>query len=137
MKLVDILFLRTGLFINGILFCSTLFAQYAPPTGQPGTTAMYKDSSAFIGWASSCTVERGYVNIADTTKIFSGSNRTTYGNNFRATGPADEMVVSLGDHGSALLEFDLPIVDRSGAILFPISHFLIQIFFPFFSSFKK
>ena len=75
---------------------------------------MYKDSSAFIGWASTCTVERGYINIADTTLVYSGSSMTTYGNNLRATGPADEMVVSLGDHGSALLEFDLPIVDRSG-----------------------
>jgi len=115
-KLMNILFSRTILLISGLVFSTLLFAQYPVPAGQPGTSAMHKDSTAFIGWASTCIIERGYVNIADTTfiDILSNSNKTTYGNNGDAIGPADDMVVSLGDHGSALLGFDPPIVNRTG-----------------------
>jgi hypothetical protein len=88
--------------------------QYAPPVGQPGTTAIYKDSSALIGWASTCSIERGFINIADTTFTYNGSNRPTYGSYLYASGPADALVVSLGDHGSAVLGFDVPIVNRTG-----------------------
>ncbi len=104
-----------------LLFCFIVllnstgtFAQFPPPAGTPGTSAMYKDSSAFIGWASNCTVERGFINIADTTVTYVGVNKATYGSDFYASGPADELVVSLGDHGAALLTFDSPIVDRPG-----------------------
>jgi len=75
---------------------------------------MFKDSSAFIGWASYCTISRGYINIADTTIKYNGVNKATYGSYLYASGPADELVVSLGDHGSALLTFDSPIVNRPG-----------------------
>lgn len=99
-----------------IVFLSSTFtyAQFPPPAGMPGTTAMYKDSSAFIGWASYCTIERGYINIADTTVTYNGSNKATYGSYLYASGPADELVVSLGDHGTALLTFDSPIVNGPG-----------------------
>jgi hypothetical protein len=88
--------------------------QYAPPVGQPGTTAIFKDSSALISWASTCTIDRGYINLADTSFTYNGSNRPTYGSYLYASGPADELVVSLGDHGSAVLGFDIPIVNRPG-----------------------
>jgi len=101
-------------FICGILFPTFSWAQYPPPAGQPGTTAMDKDSSAFVGWATSCTIERGFINISDTTILYFGSNKTTYGSYLYATGPADDLVVSLGDHGSALLGFDIPIINRTG-----------------------
>ncbi len=95
--------------------CSTAAnAQFPPPAGQPGTTAMYKDSSAFISWASYATITRGYINIADTTVTYNGVNKATYGSYLYASGPADELVVSLGDHGSALLTFDSPIVNGPG-----------------------
>ena len=102
------------LFVNLLLIPGYILAQYAPPAGQPGTTAMYKDSSAFIGWASTCTIERGYINLADTTVRYNASNKTTYGSYLYGSGPADELVVSLGDHGSALLGFATPIVNRDG-----------------------
>jgi hypothetical protein len=107
-------FLRTVLLVNLLLIFSQIFAQYPPPAGQPGTTAMYKDSSAFLGWASSCIIERGFVNAGDTAFLYNGSNKTTYGSYLLGSGPADELVVSLGDHGSALLGFDIPIVNRPG-----------------------
>jgi hypothetical protein len=103
-----------GLFIIGILFPVFLFAQYPPPAGKPGTTAMFKDSSAFIGWASTCIIERGFIDISDTTILFNESNKATYGSYLYASGPPDELVLSLGDHGSALLGFDSPIVNRTG-----------------------
>jgi hypothetical protein len=105
---------RIFLFITGLFFSTTLFAQYPPPAGHPGTTAMYKDSIAFVGWASTCIIERGYINLSDTTILFNGSNKTTYGSFLFGSGPADELVVSLGDHGSALLGFNSPIVNRAG-----------------------
>ncbi|MCX6307091.1 MAG: T9SS type A sorting domain-containing protein [Bacteroidetes bacterium] len=111
---MSIFFPRTILLISGLFVSTILFAQYPPPAGQPGTTAMYKDSSAFIGWASTCTIERGYINISDTTILYNGSNKSTYGSYLYGSGPADELVISLGDNGSALLGFDNPIVNRTG-----------------------
>lgn len=93
-----------------LLSSNQVFAQFAPPVGQPGTTAMYKDSSAFIAWANVCTVKRGlqdtsdnslgYANVGDETMALSvaGSNG----------------VVSLGDGGSAILQFSLPLADGPG-----------------------
>lgn len=89
-------------------------AQFPPPVGNPGTTAIYKDSSIIIGWAQSCQVERGFIDISDTTKTFGGSNRTTYGNIYMTTDTADFFVLSLGDGGSATLEFYSPIANGSG-----------------------
>jgi hypothetical protein len=105
---------RLFFFITCFLFSTALLAQYPPAAGKPGTTAIYKDSSAFIGWASTCTIERGFINISDTTELYNGVNKTTYGSYLYASGPADELVVSLGDHGSALLSFDIPIVNKPG-----------------------
>ena len=40
-----------------------LWAQFAPAQDKPGTTAMHADSSAFVAWATGCTVERGPMRI--------------------------------------------------------------------------
>ena len=40
------------------------FAQFAPSAGQPGTTAIFKDSSAFVAWANSCKIIRGLQDIS-------------------------------------------------------------------------
>lgn len=106
-----------GSFTLGVVIfflSSTTGAQYPPPVGQPGTTAMYKDSSAFTGWAKSCTVIRGYVNIADTNVLYNGSNRATYGDEYYGVGKANDSVVSLGDGGIATLRFDPPIINGPG-----------------------
>jgi hypothetical protein len=82
-------------------------AQFAPPAGQPGSTAIYKDSSVFVSWASSCVVKRGWMNISDTTL-----GRADVGNSSMACGPAGTNgVVSLGDGGSALVTFSHPITN--------------------------
>lgn len=97
-----------------LLSCITAGAQYPPPVGHPGTTAMYVDSSAFVAWAKSCTVVRGYIDIADTTRTYNGSNRATYGDEYYGVGKANDSVVSLGDGGIATLTFDPPIVNGPG-----------------------
>lgn len=90
-----------------VLLVNASFSQFAPPAGQPGTTAIYKDSSVFVAWATSCTVARGFVNISDTTITYNGANHATYGVPENAVGKADDStVVSLGDGGKATLAFN-------------------------------
>jgi hypothetical protein len=91
------------------LFLCPVRGQYAPAAGLPGTTAIHKDSSIFIGWADGCLVERGWLDIANTSL---GS--VSYGLETNATGPADGVVVSLGDSGVATLSFSIPITDLPG-----------------------
>ncbi len=52
---------------------------------------IHKDSSLITAWAGSCTVERGYINISDTTKTDQGSNRASVGDPANGAGPADEV----------------------------------------------
>lgn len=83
---------------------------YAPNASQIGTHAMHKDSLVFVNWANACTVNRGYVNIADKTLGFA-----TSGNDAMACGKADiANVVSLGDGGSATCTFSKPIKNGVG-----------------------
>lgn len=84
-------------------------AQFAPPAGQAGTTAMYKDSSAFINWAAACRVTRGLEDISN-----SASGYPTIGDSSKAIGIADNSVVSLGDGGYAICTFQHPLVDGPG-----------------------
>ena len=96
-------------------------AQFAPAAGEPGSTAIYKDSAVIQGWAASCEVARGYINIADTTVTYTQgsttSNKAFFGHDSLAIGsPGGTMdVVSLGDGGYAVLQFDNPITNGAGA----------------------
>ena len=98
-----------------LIFCSTFStflmakAQFAPPAGQIGSTAIHADSNCFISWAMNCSIQRGFVNISDTTVQYNNSVYASYGEETDASGIADGIVVSLGDHGVATLEFDPPI----------------------------
>lgn len=103
--------LVTGLIL---LFSCSVFAQYPPPVGYPGTTAMLKDSSAFTGWANSCVVVRGFLNISDTTFMIDGSNKASVGVDANGSGISDGQVVSLGDGGYATLGFTNAIADGPG-----------------------
>lgn len=87
----------------------TLWAQFAPEAGVAGTTAMHADSSAFVAWATACTVDRGPQQIDDPTL-----GLVSYGVDDDALGKADNMVVSLGDGGTAVLTFASPICNRRG-----------------------
>lgn len=108
--------------ISTVTFCFFLllvqygivFGQYPPPAGQPGSTAIYKDSTIFIGWATECTVSLGYINLADTTVYFQGSNLANYGVPEDATGKPDYKVISLGDGGEAILTFEKPLLNGPG-----------------------
>ena len=97
-----------------LLFYSlNVFAQgpFAPVSDSLGTTAIYKDSSVFIDWASTCFIERGWQNITDTTL-----GKTTTGDSFSATEKSGvNGVVSLGDGGTAILTFSSPIINGNGA----------------------
>ena len=86
-----------------------LWAQFAPEAGFAGTTAMHADSSAFVAWATGCTVDRGPQQIDDLSL-----GLVSYGADDDALGKADNMVVSLGDGGTAVLTFASPICNAQG-----------------------
>jgi hypothetical protein len=89
-------------------------AQFAPPAGQPGSTAIFKDSSLFVNWAKTCSIQLGYVDITDTSVYYGGSNKANFGVESDVLGKSDDHVVSLGDGGKATLTFDPPIVNGTG-----------------------
>jgi hypothetical protein len=94
-----------------ILSALQVNAQYAPAVGMQGSTAMYKDSSAFKAWATGCTLQRGWQDIADTTLGY-----VTVGDETSAIGKAGANgIVSLGDGGVATLTFAQPIYNGQGA----------------------
>ncbi len=84
-------------------------AQFPPPAGQEGSTAIYKDSSVFIDWATSCVVERGYLDISQPDLGF-----VDFGLEENAIGEADNTIISLGDGGMATVSFDVPIANGEG-----------------------
>lgn len=99
-----------GFFLIFFLFLIKGFSQFAPPAGQPGTSAIYKDSSCFVAWATSCKIIRGYQNIADTALGLAST-----GDSSMALGPAGQNgVVSLGDGGSAVISFERPLYNGPG-----------------------
>lgn len=100
------------LFVAVLLFLFPVLqvgAQFVPPAGQEGSTAIYVDSAVFVDWANNCNLQRGWMNIADTSL-----GKTSYGNVSSAVGKADNNVVSLGDGGSATLFFNKPIANGNG-----------------------
>ncbi|MCA6364125.1 MAG: T9SS type A sorting domain-containing protein [Bacteroidetes bacterium] len=99
------------LFLVPALLCTMqLYAQFAPPAGVPGTTAMYKDSSAFVAWATGCTVQRGPMDISNTAL-----GTASAGDSSMALGlSGSNAFVSLGDGGSATLTFDNPVYNGPG-----------------------
>jgi len=87
----------------------TVQAQYAPQAGVPGSTAISASSSSFVGWATGCTLHRGYLNIASPSL-----GLATSGDSSDALGAPDHAIVSLGDSGVADLTFDHPIFNGTG-----------------------
>lgn len=83
--------------------------QFPPPDGQPGTTAMHQDSSAFVAWAQEAIINRGFQNISDTSLGY-----TSIGDSTSCLGKADNLVVSLGDGGEAIIVLDNGIYDGPG-----------------------
>lgn len=90
--------------------CSLLSAQsYAPQAGEEGTTAIHKDSEVFVNWAISCEVVRGPQQIDAPQLVYA-----TVGNSTDAVGKANGSIVSLGDGGTAILQFEKPIRNGEG-----------------------
>ncbi len=112
---------KTGFIVLSIIaWVNVGLCQYSPAAGEPGSTALHKDSSVFAGWANNCTVIRGYIQIDDTSKTdtYNGitSNRALFGNETMATGyPVGGMdCISLGDGGEAIVTFPFPIMNGEG-----------------------
>lgn len=83
---------------------------FAPEPGVVGSTAIHKDSSIIIGWASGVEITRGPMLIT-----IPANGYANYGIDSYALGYADGLdVVSLGDGGEAILTFDAPITNDVG-----------------------
>ena len=98
---------------------TTLSAQgdFPPAAGQPGSTAISKDSTIIQSWATGITVRRGHVQINDTSVYAAGTNLASFGQPYAALHMAGESTtdaVSLGDGGMATLTFDRLIVNGPG-----------------------
>lgn len=96
--------------ILSLLTLTAAHAQYAPQAGVSGSTAIHQGSLSFTGWATGCTVQRGYIDIADQTQ-----GHVTSGIDNDGAGIADQLVVSLGDSGVATLTFASSIFNGPGA----------------------
>ena len=87
-----------------LLFCDHV--------GTSGCQAIYYSNPAILGWATGCTITRGYRDIANPTSY------ADYGTDSDGIGPSSESttdgVVSLGDGGIAVLTFEMPITDGEG-----------------------
>lgn len=88
-----------------------LSAQFPGAAGVAGSTAISKDSSIFITWASSCSINRGPIDISNPSL-----GLATLGDSNSALGaPGENGIVSLGDGGEAVVSFEQPIKNGPGA----------------------
>ena len=83
---------------------------YPPIVGQPGSTAIYKDSSAFVNWVTSCKVVRGLQDVSTPTLGLANGGDSSMVIGIAGTNG----VVSLGDGGSAICTFQYPIKNGIG-----------------------
>lgn len=101
--------MRIALTIFLTLLHSCLWAQFAPQAGLAGNTAIPAGSASFVAWGTSCSVERGYIDIADP-----GAGTTTAGTVTDATGAPDGAIISLGDSGIATITFGGELYNGAG-----------------------
>ncbi len=73
-----------------------------------------KDSSLIIGWANHVSVQRGYINISDTSAMDQDSHLASAGDSNNAIGQADGSIVSLGDGGIATYTLNPHLSDTEG-----------------------
>ncbi len=92
-----------------VLLQFTALAQYAPQAGLSGSTAISATSAAIAGWANNCTVQRGYIDIANPAL---GS--VTGGEAINSINAADGTILCLGDSGVATLTFPAAIYNGAG-----------------------
>jgi hypothetical protein len=96
-----------------IVLISILILPAISQAGVPQKMSEYgpvnHNSRAVTGWATSCNVTRGLVKAGDPSLGYATAGAAANG-----TGPADNIVVSLGDGGMATLGFSEPISDKQG-----------------------
>lgn len=95
--------------LSCFFFPTSLFSQFAPAPPDINSTAVYKDDISISFWANDVKLNRSWQNIADTIL-----GKTTVGNETSALGPANNLFVSLGDNGSAIVTFPFTIYNESG-----------------------
>lgn len=100
-KLIPILLLLAAYIIPGSI----------PAIAQPvrDYSPVYAWSQAVRSWASVCSVKRGFIRIDNTS-----AGLASHGNSHDAEGRADNIVVSLGDGGSAVVSFGEPFGNTAG-----------------------
>jgi len=86
-----------------------LTGQFAPRAGMAGTDAVHYDSSAIKVWASGCRIIRGNQQLGMPDLGFA-----TSGTDADCLGKADNIAVSLGDGGEAVLRFPETVKDITG-----------------------
>lgn len=85
-------------------------AQFPGAVGTANSTAIHKDSSTIVAWASSCNITRGLMDISNPSLGYASA-----GIDSAALGKAGENgVVSLGDGGVAVLSFPFPLFNGPG-----------------------
>ena len=87
---------------------------YAPQAGSPGSTAIFKNSPLYVGWATGVDVQRGPLQKSNPDFAINGNSFASAGTPQNALGFPDGNTVSLGDGGSATLTFAAPIGDETG-----------------------
>ncbi len=104
--------MKKKLLIFSFLWTNFLLAQgpFAPAWGIEGNSAIHKDSSIIIDWASQCAIKRGYMDILNPSLGYTTVGDSTYGIGKAQTNG----VVSLGDGGEAILQFNGKIYDGPG-----------------------
>ena len=107
--------MKKSIFILSLICGSFAAAQsYPPQDGMPGTTAVFKESPLFVGWATGIEVERGLLNKSNPNVAIAGNNKASAGLPENAIGFPNGDTVSLGDEGSATLTFAAPILNGDG-----------------------
>ncbi len=105
--------LKTTLVLTLIITTNLVNGQFAPPVGEVGTSAISKDSSIIVDWASEVIdFQRGLEDISVPEGLLA-----TFGDSTEALGVAEGTsgdVVSLGDNGSIVLSFPYSLRNDEG-----------------------
>ncbi|MFK8044957.1 MAG: T9SS type A sorting domain-containing protein [Crocinitomicaceae bacterium] len=105
--------IRLSIFLMSFTTVNSTFCQYAPGAGQIGTSAVFKDSSIFINWASEVvSFDPGPEDLSN-----SQSATVSFGIPQNALGQSEGNsfdAISLGDNGSITVGFEFPIMNSIG-----------------------
>lgn len=92
-----------------LLTAQKVRAQFAPQAPLPGHEGIAVNDTRITDWAHTCTVTRGWLDIADKSMGHSSMGADT-----NAIGMANAAIVSLGDSGVAVLGFEHSIKNGPG-----------------------